>query len=394
MIRVAFLLNFSKEYKGGINYIKNLLYTNTITKFPDIEFYVFVPSNIEKEYIDIFSPYAKIVFTDIFVPKTIPWFLNKLFNRTLSYQLPLYMLFKKHNINIVSHSFFWGRYKNLKTINWIPDFQCLHYPELWTEKELENITSINNNIVKNSDLVILSSYDALNDYKKFAPQFIKKARVLQFVSQPGEISNVEEIFAEIKEKYHLREDFFYLPNQFWLHKNHMVAFKAINLLVKKGLNPILVTTGIMNDFRGNNKNMTLINDFITDNNLQNNILLLSLIPYKEVLVLMRKCKALINPSFFEGWSSTVEEGKSLGKKLVISDIPVHREQNPEEAIYFNPKNEVELADILESIKKNNNEPAELDLKTISRLNSDLLNRTIIFSEKYYAIIKDLMNSEI
>ena len=51
---------------------------------------------------------------------------------------------------------------------------------------------------------------------------------------------------------------------------------------------------------------------------------------------MRHSLALINPSYFEGWSTSVEEAKSLGKRVILSDIPVHREQNPLMGIYFPP----------------------------------------------------------
>ncbi len=45
-----------------------------------------------------------------------------------------------------------------------------------------------------------------------------------------------------------------------------------------------------------------------------------------MLVLLAHAVAVINPSRFEGWSSSVEEAKALGKPLIVSDIPVHREQ--------------------------------------------------------------------
>jgi glycosyltransferase involved in cell wall biosynthesis len=109
---------------------------------------------------------------------------------------------------------------------------------------------------------------------------------------------------------------------------------------------------------------------------------------------MRKCTALVNPSFFEGWSSTVEEAKSLGKRLVISDIPVHREQNPDNAFYFDPKNENELADILETIENSTDRQIELSDELKAHLDEDLLNRTISFSGKYYKIVKDLMNNAV
>ena len=51
-----------------------------------------------------------------------------------------------------------------------------------------------------------------------------------------------------------------------------------------------------------------------------------LVPYDDVAAFMQHALAVINPSLFEGWSSTVEEAKSFGKKILLSDIAVHREQ--------------------------------------------------------------------
>jgi glycosyltransferase involved in cell wall biosynthesis len=58
---------------------------------------------------------------------------------------------------------------------------------------------------------------------------------------------------------------------------------------------------------------------------------------------MRYAVAFINPSLFEGWSTSVEESKSMGKRILLSDIPVHREQAPELGIYFNPEDAEDLA---------------------------------------------------
>ena len=63
---------------------------------------------------------------------------------------------------------------------------------------------------------------------------------------------------------------------------------------------------------------------------------LGLVSYADLIGLMRYLTALINPSLFEGWSTTVEEAKSLGKTIILSDIPVHREQAPENGRFFDP----------------------------------------------------------
>ena len=51
---------------------------------------------------------------------------------------------------------------------------------------------------------------------------------------------------------------------------------------------------------------------------------------------MRSSVAVINPSLVEGWSTSVEEAKSLRVPLVLSNIPVHREQAIRDAIFFDP----------------------------------------------------------
>jgi len=65
-----------------------------------------------------------------------------------------------------------------------------------------------------------------------------------------------------------------------------------------------------------------------------------------VYSLMFNSISIINPSLFEGWSTTVEEAKTYGKNIILSDIPVHREQSPERCIYFDSSNAGELANIV------------------------------------------------
>jgi glycosyltransferase involved in cell wall biosynthesis len=61
--------------------------------------------------------------------------------------------------------------------------------------------------------------------------------------------------------------------------------------------------------------------------------LLGLIPHEYIPALIRSCAALINPSTFEGWSTTVEEAKSMGTPMILSSLRVHREQS-EDALFF------------------------------------------------------------
>ena len=65
-----------------------------------------------------------------------------------------------------------------------------------------------------------------------------------------------------------------------------------------------------------------------------NVIFLGLVPIPDLFQLMRRSLAVVQPSLFEGWSTIVEEVKSLGCPILLSDLAVHREQQPEQAVYF------------------------------------------------------------
>ena len=50
MIRVGFLLKFTEDYKGGINYFKNLFYALNKHHSDYIEIFFFVTDNLTRFY--------------------------------------------------------------------------------------------------------------------------------------------------------------------------------------------------------------------------------------------------------------------------------------------------------------------------------------------------------
>ncbi|RIW14372.1 glycosyltransferase, partial [Algoriphagus lacus] len=62
-------------------------------------------------------------------------------------------------------------------------------------------------------------------------------------------------------------------------------------------------------------------------------------------------QAVIQPSLFEGWSTVIEDAKSLNVQVICSNLPVHIEQLSLNGIYFNPYNEMELALIIKGFMK-------------------------------------------
>jgi glycosyltransferase involved in cell wall biosynthesis len=96
---------------------------------------------------------------------------------------------------------------------------------------------------------------------------------------------------------------------------------------------------------------------------------------------------VLQPSLFEGWSTSVEEVKSLGKSIIVSDIPVHREQDPSFALYFDPQNPAELAEKLLKTEKEKRPGPELELEQSAR--AQLGRRTHAFAQTFYKIITEI-----
>ncbi|MEI6916139.1 MAG: glycosyltransferase, partial [Armatimonadota bacterium] len=81
-------------------------------------------------------------------------------------------------------------------------------------------------------------------------------------------------------------------------------------------------------------------------NVSDEMIVLGLLPRWEQVQLQRAADFIIQPSLFEGWSTVVEDAKTLGQRLVVSDIAVHREQQPPSSIFFDPCSPEALADAL------------------------------------------------
>ncbi|PTS92541.1 hypothetical protein DBR11_26715 [Pedobacter sp. HMWF019] len=386
MTRIAFLLNFPLAYKGGINYLKNLLYAIKEIKDKNFEIILFVPGDIPQEYINIFSRYAELIKTNVIRRRSLVWFIDKVCQKYLNYGPLTELLLKKNRVNVISHSNYVSKNRNIRSINWIPDFQYLHYPDLWSDRELINNKRLHENLANESDVIVLSSNDAFKDYKTLYPSLVHKVKVLHFVSQPtSDNTNLLEDELLVVKKYADNAPFFYLPNQFWSHKNHILAFKAVKQLKDRGWDMVLLTSGVMEDFRSKNDHIGFLRKYVEENHLSEMIKFLGVIPYSDVLILMKYSKAVINPSFFEGWSSTVEEARTLGVSLLLSDIPVHREQSPPNSDYIDLYNEEELANVMEKYLINSN----TQIRDIDLLKQSLDQRTISFGNTYLNIVKEL-----
>lgn len=232
-----------------------------------------------------------------------------------------------------------------KPINWIPDFQEWHLPQMFSKTEIEERKQAQRKIASSGGVVVFSSNDAQKDFQKFFPDHNCELRLLRFASMLPEYRHLN--IKTITSKYEIQGNYFMSPNQFWKHKNHKVIFEAISYLREENLDFQIVFTGSTDDYR-NREYFTTLQQYIEEHELQRWIKFLGFIDRAEQLSLMYHSRAIIQPSLFEGWSTVVEDTKAMNQYIILSDIPVHREQINYNCAFFNPHSAPELAQLIKS----------------------------------------------
>lgn len=350
MLKVGFIINFnSNKWLGGFNFVINLIKSLSLLKDKKIKPILIIDRKLPPGVLEGLN--IEIIKTNYFLKeKTYKRIFNKILISLLGKSYIYEKLFKNLKIDVLSHTFLpLGKNSSLKSFPWIGDFQYYHYPENFSFKN-RILKKINIYFArKHSNRIILSSKNARKDLKKISYNAYKKAIVNPFVFDLINIKKISSL-RKIQKKYKLENNFFYLPNQYFIHKNHIIVLKALKHILQddKNKNITIVSTGFNNDHR-DPAHFSRLNSFIKKNKLSNNYKYLGIVPYEDMMSLIYHSIALINPSKFEGWSSSVEQAKSMGKKIILSNINVHKEQDPKRAEFFDKNNYHELANIMQKL---------------------------------------------
>jgi len=131
--------------------------------------------------------------------------------------------------------------------------------------------------------------------------------------------------SELLTKYNLPDQYYICSNQFWRHKNHKTVLEAIAVLKQRGITVTIAFTGKEHDSRYPGYFEELQAKAL-ELNVVENIKFLGFISREDQLALMKHSVAVIQPSLFEGWSTVVEDAKSLNVPIICSDLDVHKEQ--------------------------------------------------------------------
>ena len=327
---------------GGIVYILNLIQTLDFLDDEDKpEIVLFYRPDLEKFVNEITYPYFKAVewtFPSVYKGYLKSWLVRKnIFVHDILEQYDLDSLYPVPDFPVKTKS-------KTKLVSWYADLQHEYYPEFFTKRKIIERNARIKFMLMNCNTLIVSSQAVADDFAKFftLPKSLK-IKVFHFVSIVNVADGMD--IPQLRVKYNLPIRYFMISNQFPKHKNHKILFKTLILLKKQGLSVHFVITGRMPSETTSNYGKEL-HDLINNNYLQDQISLVGVIPRNEQLALMKFSQAVIQPSLFEGWSTVIEDAKSLQVPVIASDIPANKEQLSHTGTYFNPQNENQLADIL------------------------------------------------
>jgi glycosyltransferase involved in cell wall biosynthesis len=367
VIRIATVVTDRKIWTGGYNYLLNLVEVSGALLAAELSFVLFFGDDVDEADV---SPFARLPGTQVVRAVAVRHSRReRVFAKSMLWGVDpsIQALFDAHRIDLVLEAAqFFGWRLRQPVIAWMADFQHRLLRHLFTKRaywrrDLGFLAQINS-----GRAVMLSSEDARHHCERFYPRSRGRTHVVMFaVPTPRRFSAVE--IRRIVDHYQLPAHFFFLPNQFWRHKNHECVIRALGILKAAGLEVVVAASGNPLD-RGDPGHWHRLEQLIAELGVRPSFRLLGMVPNEHVYALLQGCAALINPSLSEGWSTTVEEAKSSGTPLILSDLPVHREQAADMAAFFDPNACDQLADVLRTFV-----PLDAETRAVMAMQAGIAN---------------------
>jgi glycosyltransferase involved in cell wall biosynthesis len=370
VIRVGFRLIGGAAWQGGRTYLWNLLHAITAHVADRVQPVLLVRRGEDPG--DLQMPGVEVVTTGVRFARA-----GRLIKLAIRFDPAESHWLHRARIDVLSHAPPVGF--TVPTIAWIPDVQHRHLPELSSRRERFARDLLFREALRDAAITLASSENARRDLERFYRPDPARLRVLPFVSQPRVTTTIP--LAQLQSKFGLPTRFVHLPNQLWKHKNHALVVEALRAAPEV----VVVATGPTEDYRHAGIYDQLMAR-VGELGLAARFRHLGLVSFAELISLMRHAVAVVNPSRFEGWSTTVEEAKSLGKRVLVSDLAVHREQAPARASYFGIDDADALATQLRAAWRDY-DPAE-DARAAAEAAAALPARTRAFAEHYASIVLD------
>ncbi|ANP46821.1 glycosyltransferase [Candidatus Viadribacter manganicus] len=225
---------------------------------------------------------------------------------------------------------------------WIPDWQCRHMPELFSQGEARRRLLQYRLLATHAPVCVVSSQMADADTARVVPEAQAPRHVLPFpaVFASEVYARTPERIAATRARLGAPGRYAIICNQFWRHKNHLLVLEALERVTRDDVH--IVMSGALQDDRWPDY-ADRVRALLAEPRVGQHVTLLGSIARDDQIDLMLGAIGVVQPSRFEGWSTVVEEARALGLPSLLSDFPVHREQSPPASQFFDPDDAATLA---------------------------------------------------
>jgi len=232
-------------------------------------------------------------------------------------------------------------------VGYVPDYQHRHLPHLFSAEELAERDMVFGALVAASDAMVMNARAVAEDMRRFTLGPLPELHVLPFSPNldPEWLNDRPELLAP----YAIDGPYFIVCNQFWMHKDHLTAFRALAELAKSRDDVSLICTGGMTDYR----DPTYFGKLEAEAarmGLGSRLRFLGHIPKRDQIELLKHAVALVQPTLFEGGpgGGSTYEAVALGQRVLLTNLPVNREVDDGDVRFFPPSDHVALAKLMET----------------------------------------------
>jgi glycosyltransferase involved in cell wall biosynthesis len=221
--------------------------------------------------------------------------------------------------------------------------------------------------LKNSSKIIAVSNftknEILKNYKKVNPDKIK-------VVHNGFFDHIYKVIdsnegANVLSKYGIDSSFFLYVGRLEKKKNIHNLIEAFSIFKENNPDSQEKLVLIGSAGLGYDEMRYMIDEL----ELENDILILGWVEELDLPYIFNKAKAFVFPSFYEGFGIPVIQAMACGTPVLASDIEVLHEVASEAALFFDPKNEEDMADKMRMISVDSDLRNDLKIKGIKRSKS-------------------------
>jgi len=238
----------------------------------------------------------------------------------------------------------WGIPTFGQPLYWIPDFKHRIMEREFTLLEMYSRDNDMTALCRRDVLVVLMSRTTLREFNEIFANTKCRTHVLRCYPLPsGAPVRARNQYWSLD----LPDRFYYVPNQLYPSKDYETLCRAMRILLDDGFDIRVVST--CGSLDADDPYRRQIRRLVGRLGLDSNLIVLDPLPRELQLEVMRNALAILQPSLYEGWGLGIEDARMLGRPIVLSDIPIHREHHGVDAKFFEAGNPSAFAAAIKEI---------------------------------------------